>query len=132
MQRSQISDQVKSALLEISRALGIRHERVLDLYSYVSPETVRILDIVERGGEIVGVRLSVRSASSRGTWYYVAVGIYGAKCTCKWSVVRNRICKHVVIGLITWCVVSLLKLGRRVDLSRIGWLREPGAGSQSF
>lgn len=119
-----LDDEIKSFLLALSRTLGVRIEKILDLYLYVSPETVKIVEIVEGRGEVLGVRLAVRSRNKPGLWYYVAVGRRGGKCTCEGNTVGGRICRHIVIGVIMWHVVSLLKTGRGVDISSLQWLRE--------
>ncbi|ABL87626.1 zinc finger, SWIM domain protein [Pyrobaculum islandicum DSM 4184] len=118
----QIDDQIKNFLLALSRVLDIRIEKVLDLYFYVTPETVRIVEIVERGSKIVGLRLAVRSRKKPDVWYYVAVGEYGAKCTCEGNTVGGKICRHIIIGVITWNVLSLIKHGEGIDLSKLTWL----------
>lgn len=101
----------------------MRIEKVLELYLYASPETVKIVEVVERGGGVVGVRLAVRSARRQDTWYYVAVGKYGAKCTCEGNTLGGKICRHIIIGVITWNMASLLKHGKELDLSQFTWLR---------
>lgn len=121
-----LSSEVQKFLVSLSRTLGVRIDRVLDLYFYVTPQTVRIIELVEQGGDIVGARLAVKSR--RGdTWYYTSVGYYGAKCTCEGSVVGRKICRHMIIGVITWHMAALLKRGRGVDLEKLTWLR--GAAS---
>ncbi|MEM1597510.1 MAG: SWIM zinc finger family protein [Pyrobaculum sp.] len=124
-----LEEQVKSFLLSLARLLGVRIEKVLDLYFYVSPETVKIVEVVERGGEVVGMRLAVRSEHKPDVWYYVSVGVNGAKCTCEGNVIGNKLCKHIVVGVITWNMTSLIKKGRGVDLSSLAWLR---AGDKGF
>jgi len=123
MRQQPIDEEIRHFLLSLAKALGMRVEDVLDLYFYVSPATVRLVEVVEQGGEIVGVRLAVKSRKRPDVWYYTSVGLYGAKCTCKGNVVGGKICRHIVIGLITWHMTSLLKKGRGVDLSRLAWLK---------
>ncbi|MEM0483710.1 MAG: SWIM zinc finger family protein [Pyrobaculum sp.] len=117
-----IEEKVKSFLLSLSRSLGVRIERVLDLYLYANPNNVRIVEVVERGGEIVGIRIAVKSEKRPDTWYYTAVGYYGAKCTCEGNKIGGKICKHILIGVITWNMIALLKQGREIDLTRLTWL----------
>jgi len=123
MPRQPFDGQVKNFLLNLARVLNMRIEKVLELYLYVSPETVKIVEVVERGGRVVGVRLTVRSARRQDTWYYVAVGKYGAKCTCEGNTLGGKICRHIIIGVITWNMTSLLKHGKELDLSQLTWLR---------
>jgi len=122
MQRQPFDHQVKNFLLNLARILGTRIEKILDLYLYVSPDTVRILEVVERGDEVVGVRLAVRSSKRQDVWYYTSVGEYGAKCTCEGNTIGGKICKHIIIGIMTWNMVSLLKYGKDIDLSKLTWL----------
>ncbi|ACB40593.1 SWIM zinc finger family protein [Pyrobaculum neutrophilum] len=119
-----IDERVRSFLLSLSRALGTRIENVLDLYLYVSPETVRIVEIVERGGKIAGLRLAVRSRKKPDVWYYVAVGEYGAKCTCEGNTIGGKICRHIIIGVITWNMISLIKRGEDIDPTKLTWLSQ--------
>ncbi|MEM0277220.1 MAG: SWIM zinc finger family protein [Pyrobaculum sp.] len=123
MQQPPIEGRVKEFLYALSRMLGSRYEKVLELYLYVKPDTVKIVELVERGGEITGVRIAVRSKRRHDVWYYTAVGYYGAKCTCEGNTLGGKICKHIVIGVITWNVVSLIKTGKEIDLSKLSWLR---------
>jgi len=123
MSHRPFDERVKNFLLNLARVLDTRIEKVLDLYFYVSPETVKIVEVVERGGGVVGVRLAVRSAKRQDTWYYVAVGEYGAKCTCEGNTLGGKMCRHITIGVITWNMVSLLKHGKELDLSQLTWLR---------
>jgi len=123
MKQQPIDEEIRQFLLSLAKALGMRVEDVLDLYFYVSPATVRLVEVVEQGGEIVGVRLAVKSRKRPDVWYYTSVGLYGAKCTCRGNAVGGKICRHIVIGLITWHMTSLLKKGRGVDLSRLAWLK---------
>jgi hypothetical protein len=123
MPQQPFDGQVKNFLLNLARVLNMRIEKVLELYLYVSPETVKIVEVVERGGGVVGVRLAVRSARRQDTWYYVAVGKYGAKCTCEGNTLGGKICRHIIIGVITWNMTSLLKNGKELDLSQLTWLR---------
>jgi hypothetical protein len=122
MPQPPIEEKVKSFLLTLSRTLGVRIERVLDLYLYATPDRVRIVEIVERGGEIAGIRLAVRSEKRPDVWYYTAVGYYGAKCTCEGNTIGGKICKHIIIGVITWNMTSLLKQGKEIDLTKLTWL----------
>lgn len=115
-------EEIKIFLLNLAKILGVRVEKILDLYLYVSPDTVKIVEVVERGSEIAGVRLAVKSKKS-DVWYYTSVGYYGAKCTCRGSSVGGRICRHMVIGVITWSVISLLKTGTAIDPSALHWLK---------
>ena len=117
-----INEQVKSFLLALSRKLGVRVERVLDLYLYVSPNTVKLIEVVERSNNVVGIRLAVKSKKKPNTWYYVSVGIYGAKCTCEGNTITGKICKHIVTGIMTWNMISLLKKGKSIDLDSLTWL----------
>jgi hypothetical protein len=123
MPQQPFDGRVKNHLLNLARVLNMRIEKVLELYLYVSPETVKIVEVVERGGEVVGVRLAVRSARRQDMWYYVAVGKYGAKCTCEGNTLGGKICRHIIIGVITWNMASLLKHGKELDLSQLTWLR---------
>jgi hypothetical protein len=123
MQQQPFDGRVKNFLLNLARVLNMRIEKVLELYLYTSPETVKIVEVVERGGGVVGVRLAVRSARRQDTWYYVAVGKYGAKCTCEGNTLGGKICRHIIIGVITWNMTSLLKHGKELDLSQLTWLR---------
>jgi hypothetical protein len=122
MQQQPFDHQVKNFLLNLARILGTRIERILDLYLYVSPDTVRILEVVERGGGVVGIRLAVRSSKRQDVWYYTSVGEYGAKCTCEGNTIGGKICRHIIIGIMTWNIVSLLKYGKDMDLSKLTWL----------
>ncbi|MEM4437208.1 MAG: SWIM zinc finger family protein [Pyrobaculum sp.] len=124
MRRFQIDEEIKSFLLSLSRTLGVRIEKILDLYLYVTPETVEIIEVVERSGEVIGVRLAVRSKKRQDLWHYVAVGRRGGKCTCRGNAVGGKICRHITIGLITWHIISLLKTGKGVDVSTLQWLRD--------
>ncbi|MEZ0319538.1 MAG: SWIM zinc finger family protein [Pyrobaculum sp.] len=124
-----LEEQVKTFLISLARILGVRIDKVLDLYFYVSPETVKIIEVVERGGEVVGMRLAVRSEHRPDVWYYVSVGVNGAKCTCEGNTIGGKLCKHIVIGVITWNMTSLIKKGRGIDLSSLAWLR---AGDKGF
>jgi hypothetical protein len=123
MPQQPFDGRVRSFLLNLARILNMRIEKVLELYLYASPETVKIVEVVERGGRVVGVRLAVRSARRQDTWYYVAVGKYGAKCTCEGNTLGDKICRHIIIGVITWNMASLLKHGKELDLSQLTWLR---------
>jgi hypothetical protein len=122
MQQQPFDHQVKNFLLNLARILGTRIEKILDLYLYVSPDTVRILEVVERDGGVVGVRLAVRSSKRQDVWYYTSVGEYGAKCTCEGNTIGGKICRHIIIGIMTWNIVSLLKYGKEIDLSKLTWL----------
>ncbi len=114
-------------LLDLSGALGVRLSRVLDLYFSVEPRRARILEIVEEGGKVLGVRMAVESSSRKGVWHYVSVGPYGAKCTCEANMIKGLICRHIIIALITWNMVSLIKTGKGVDVGSLGWLKKQAA-----
>jgi hypothetical protein len=122
MQQQPFDSQVKNFLLNLARILGTRIEKILDLYLYVSPDTVRILEVVERDGGVVGIRLAVRSSKRQDVWYYTSIGEYGAKCTCEGNMIGGKICRHIIIGIMTWNIVSLLKYGKDIDLSKLTWL----------
>lgn len=122
MQHSPLDEKIKAFLISLSKTLGVRIEKILDLYLYVSPNTVKIIEVIERGGEIVGVRLAVRSKRREDLWYYVAVGQYGAKCTCEGNTLGGKTCRHIIIGTIMWNMISLLKKEKSIDLSTLTWL----------
>ncbi|MCC6032200.1 MAG: SWIM zinc finger family protein, partial [Pyrobaculum sp.] len=67
-------------------------------------------------------RLAVRSTKRQDVWYYTSVGWYGAKCTCEGNTIGGKICRHIIIGIMTWNMVSLLKYGKDIDLSKLTWL----------
>ncbi|MFN3804623.1 MAG: SWIM zinc finger family protein [Pyrobaculum sp.] len=123
MQHFPLDEKIKAFLISLSKTLGVRIEKILDLYLYVSPNTVKIVEVIEREGEIAGVRLAVRSTKRDGVWYYVAVGQYGAKCTCEGNTLGGKTCRHIIIGVIMWNMVSLLKRGKPLDLSTLTWLK---------
>jgi SWIM zinc finger. len=67
--------------------------------------------------------MAVESSSRKGVWHYVSVGPYGAKCTCEANMIKGLICRHIIIALITWNMVSLIKTGEGVDVGSLGWLK---------
>ncbi len=127
MGSAEIEEGARRFLLDLSGALGVRLSKILDLYFSVHPRRARILEIVEEGGKVVGVRMAVESSTRRGVWHYVSVGPYGAKCTCEANTFGGKICRHIIIALITWNMVSLLKTGRAVDVNSLGWLKRGSA-----
>ncbi|MCG2879769.1 MAG: SWIM zinc finger domain-containing protein [Vulcanisaeta sp.] len=116
---SELDRKLKEWFLELADILGWRVDKVLDSYRLAQRSV--IIDVRDDGREINGVRLRVPS-ESRDTYYYVSVGPYGAKCTCEASVIRGEICKHIVAGLITWNMISVIKYGKWLELRGIEWL----------
>ncbi len=119
-----IASEVQRSIVELSRALNVRVDRVLDAYMSFSPTRIRILEIVEEGGEVVGLRLSIQSDTRKDTWHYVTVGKYGGKCTCEGSVFGGKLCKHVIMGLISWNMASIIRRGKKINFGELAWLRE--------
>ncbi|MFB6490288.1 MAG: SWIM zinc finger family protein [Thermoproteus sp. AZ2] len=126
MSSEALEEGARRFLIGLSEALGVRLSKILDIYFSVTPRRARILEIVEEGGRVVGLRMAVESGSRRGVWHYVSVGPYGAKCTCEANTIRGLICSHIVAALITWNMVSLIKTGEPVDVKSLGWLRRAG------
>ena len=124
----QISREVKELLLKISSILDWRLDKVYD--SYRLAQMAEILDVKYGDGEVVGVRVKVPSETRRDTYYYVSVGHYGAKCNCEGSVIRNRLCKHVVSALILWNMVNLFKYGKFINIDDVRWLRDMVSGGE--
>ncbi len=119
-----IASEVQRSMVELSRVLNIRVDKVLDAYLSFSPTKVRILEIVEEGDEVVGLRLSVQSDTRRDVWHYVTVGKYGGKCTCEGRIFGGKLCKHVIIGLVSWNMVSIIRRGKKINFDELAWLRE--------
>lgn len=118
-----LEEETKEFLLRLSDILNVRISKVLDFYFSVRPAKARILELVEEGGKIVGIRMAVQSNTRRDLWHYVMVGRYGAKCTCEANTIRGQICRHIIIALITWNMISLIKTGKGVELESLSWLR---------
>lgn len=129
MSSAEIEEGARRFLLDLSGALGVRLSRILDLYFSIEPRRARILEIVEDKGRIIGVRMAVESSTRKGVWHYVSVGPYGAKCTCEANTIKGMICRHIIIALITWNMVSLIKTGRGVDVNSLAWLKKQPAES---
>lgn len=123
MSSEALEGEARRFLVELSSALGVRLSRVLDIYFSITPRRARILEVVEEGCRVIGLRMAVESDSRRGKWHYVSVGFYGAKCTCEANVMRGLICRHIAAALITWNMVSLIKTGKPVDVNALGWLK---------
>lgn len=123
MSSAEIEEGARRFLLDLSGALGVRLSKVLDLYFSIQPKKARILEIVEDEDKVIGVRMAVESSTRKGVWHYVSVGPYGAKCTCEANTFGGKICRHIIIALITWNMVSLLKTGRAVDVNSLSWLK---------
>jgi len=126
---SQLDRRLKEWFLELAGILGWRVDKVIDAYRLA--QRSGIIDVRDDGKEVGGLRLRVPS-ESRDTHYYVSVGPYGAKCTCEASVIRGEVCKHIVAGLITWNMISVIKYGKWLELKNLGWLigKKDGGGDE--
>ena len=126
----EVSSKIREGLNMIASALNMSLREVLQLYASFSPSRARLVDVVERDGEVVAVRMVVESGSRRGERHYVAVG-YGAwKCDCE-AAARGRLCRHAKLAIVTWEVLNVAKYGRHIDLNRVAWLQRTASETQS-
>lgn len=135
---------IRDFLTSLSNKLGIGINRLLDLYFWVSdnvkakdaqlqstsvnPTRVEIIRIIDDGTGIKGIRLRFSSDTRRGEYHYTVIGKYGAKCTCEGNMIGNRVCKHIVAGLILMDVINVLKYGRNINLDEFKWISKAGEG----
>ncbi len=118
----QLSRGIKEFARQLAAVLNMRIDRVLDALNLA--RLAEILDIKIDNGEIIGLRVKVPSETKPNTFYYTTVGVYGSKCTCEASIIRKRICKHIVAALMLWNVLSLFRTGKQLDISKLRWLTE--------
>ena len=117
----QVSSRIREGLRRVAEALGIPLSEVVQLYASFTPSRVRILEVVEEGDEVVGIRMRVASGSRRGEWYLVAVGYRGWRCSCE-AGRRGKLCKHAKLAVITWEILNIIRYDRHIDFDRVMWL----------
>ncbi len=122
----ELSRGIREFARKLAALLNVRIEKILDALDLA--RLAEILDIRIVNGEIIGLRVKIPSETRRGVFYYTIVGIYGSKCTCEASMIRRRICKHIIATLIIWNILNLFRTGRQLDLSKLRWLTESEHG----
>ena len=112
-----MAEEVRAGLRRLAEALGVRYGEVLRLYASFSASRARLVDVVERDGEIVAVRMVVEGRRR----HHVAVGYHAWKCDCE-AAAMGRLCRHAKLAIVTWEVLNVAKYGRHVEWSRVRWL----------
>ncbi|KUO92371.1 MAG: hypothetical protein RXO22_01310 [Thermocladium sp.] len=120
--------QMKEFLLLLSKKVGYRLSRLLDIVEYAREAT--IIEVKEESGGVTGIRLSFKSETRDDVYHYASIGRYGAKCTCEANTLGNELCKHILAGVIIMEAINLNKYGKSLDLNEMKWLSPNAAESE--